>query len=109
MDKCIAETWERSRPSGAFEAYNQNLNMILDTLMAFDFKSFLLALFQTAAESLQRVASLVGDIPGQSYSAKQTWDERKGQLSTEIVSELSIVAELHRYGEVRNLLKSIRK
>jgi hypothetical protein len=109
LDKCIAETWERAQPSGAFEAYNQNLNMILDTLMAFDFKSFPPALFQTAAESLQRVASFVGDVPGQSYSAKRTWDERKGQLSTEIVSELSIVARLYGYGEVRNLLKSIRK
>jgi hypothetical protein len=109
LDKCVAETWQRSQPSGAFEAYNQNLNMILDTLMAFDFKSFPPALFQTAAESLQRVASFVGDVPGQSYSAKRTWDERKGQLSTEIVSELSIVAKLYGYGEVRNLLKSIRK
>lgn len=109
LDKCIAETWARSSPSGAFEGYNQNLNMILDTLAAFDPKSFPPALFQTAAESLQRVASFVGDVPGQSYAAKRTWEERKGQLSPEIVSELSIVAKQYSYGTLRGLLKSIHK
>jgi len=109
LEKCIAETWKRSAPNGAFEGYDQNLNLILDTLTAFDFKVFPPALFQTAAESLQRVAHYVGGSAGQSYAANKTWEDRKGELSAEIVSELSIVARQYGYGQVRDLLKSARK
>lgn len=109
LDKCIAETWERSIPKGAFEGYNQNLNIILDTLTALDFEHFPPALFHTAAESLQRVASMVGDSVGQSYAAHRTWENRKGQLSAEIVSELAIVAKQYDYSQLRQLLKSISR
>ena len=109
IDKCIAETWERSIPKAAFEGYNQNLNIILDTLTALDFDRFPPALFQTAAESLQRVAPFVGTSLGQSYAAHRTWEDRKGQLSVEMVSELSIVAKQYDYSELRGLLKAIRK
>jgi hypothetical protein len=109
FDKCVAETWKRSNPPGAFEGYNQNLIIILDTLTAFDFERFPPALFQTAAESLQRVAGLVGGKRGQSYSANTTWENRRGELSTEIVSELSSVAKQYAYGDLRELLKSAHK
>jgi hypothetical protein len=109
FDKCIAETWTRSIPNGAFHAYDQNLTMILDTLSAFDFKSFPPALFQTAAESLERVANFVGDVAGQSYAAKRTWEERKAQLNHDIVAELASVAKQYGYRALRELLKSISK
>jgi len=59
LDKCIDETWQRSLPSGAFEAYNQNLTIILDILIGFDILKIPPALFQTAAYSLDRVAYYV--------------------------------------------------
>jgi hypothetical protein len=108
LDTCIAETWRRSNPRGAFAGYNQNLTIILDTLTEFDFERFPPALFQTAAENLQRVARFVGGSIGQSYAANKTWENRKGQLSTEIVSELLNVAKQYGYGELRDLLKSAR-
>ena len=76
---------------------------------AFDFKRFPPALFQTTAESMERVAGFVGDLPGQSFAAKRTWEGRKGQLSTAIISELSIVAKQYGYAALRDLLKSIHK
>ncbi len=109
LDKCVAETWRRSNPRGAFGGYNENLNIILDTLTAFDLDRFPPALFQTAAQSLQRVARFVGGDLGQSYSAKRTWEKRKGELSTKTVSELSNVAKQYGYGELRSLLKSAHK
>ena len=109
LDKCIAETWRRSNPRGAFEGYNQNLNIILDTLTAFDFERFPPALFQTAAQSLQRVAHFVGGDFGQSYSANRTWVGRKREMSTEIVAVLSVVAKQYGYSELRELLRSIGK
>jgi hypothetical protein len=109
LDKCIAETWRRAQPRGCFEGYNQNLSIILDTLTAFEFKKFPPALFQTAAENLERVASLVGDQLGQSYSASRTWSERKKELSQSIVSELTSVAKQYGYQRLKQLLKTLGK
>lgn len=109
FNACIQETWKRAKPNGAFEPYNQNLNMVLDTLTAFDFRRFPPALFQTAAESLNEVASFVGNSLGQSYTASSTWQDRKKQLSTKIVAELQIIASQYGYSQLRALLKSMGK
>ena len=109
LDKCIVETWKRSAPKGAFEGYNENLKVILDTLAAFEFERFPPALFQTAAESLERVASQVGPQAGQSYSANRTWEDRKEELSSEVISELANVAKQYNYNRLKQLLKSVHK
>jgi hypothetical protein len=85
LDKCIHETWERSKPKGAFGGYNQNLSIILDILTLFDVDKIPPALFQTATYGLQRVGYYVGGAAGQSWSAAKTWEERKGDLSKEMV------------------------
>lgn len=108
LNKCIDETWTRSRPDGAFEGYNQNLILILDILTAFPISRFPPALFQTAAYGLQRVGYYVGDDTGQSWAAKKTWDRRKNELSKEVVDELKSIADQHGYTYVKLLAKSIK-
>ncbi len=107
LGKCIDKTWERARPNGAFEAYEQNLTIILDILTAFALERFPPALFQVAAYSLDRVAYYVGFGLGQSHSAGRTWDRRKGELTVEIVRELRNVAEQYQYVRLDSLLESI--
>ena len=107
LNKCIDETWARSRPDGAFEGYNQNLILILDILTAFSISRFPPALFQTAAYGLQRVGYYVGDDAGKSWSAKKTWDKRKNELSKEVVDELKSIADQHGYNYVKRLAKTI--
>lgn len=108
LNKCIDETWARSRPDGAFEGYNQNLIIILDILTAFPISRFPPALFQTAAYGLQRVGYYVGDCTGKSWAAKKTWDKRKNELSKEIVDELKSIASQHGYAYVERLAKTIK-
>ncbi len=108
LNKCIDETWARSRPDGAFEGYNQNLILILDILTAFPISRFPPALFQTAAYGLQRVGYYVGDDAGKSWAAKKTWDKRKNELSKEVVDELKSIAEQHGYTYVKQLAKTIK-
>lgn len=107
LNKCIDETWTRSQPSGAFEGYNQNLVLILDILTAFPANKFPPALFETSAYGLQRVGYYVGRSPGKSYAAAATWDKRKGELSKEMVKELSNFAGQHNYYDLAHLIKSI--
>lgn len=107
LNKCIDETWARSRPDGAFGGYNQNLILILDILTAFPFNRFPPALFQTAAYGLQRVGYYVGRSSGKSWAAQDTWDNRKAELSKEVVDELKSIANQHGYGYVEHLVSTI--
>jgi hypothetical protein len=105
MEKCIDETWRRSEPNGAFDAYNQQLIVVLDILTAFPLGSFPPALFHKAAYSLDRVGGYIGTTYGDSWAAHNTWNARKGDLSPEIVKELRHVAEQYMYFRVQQLLE----
>jgi hypothetical protein len=107
LNKCIDETWARSKPKGAFDGYDQNLIIILDILTAFPFNRFPPALFQTAAYSLQRVGYFVGREKGKSWSAHDTWESRKKELSMEVVKELRNIAKQHGYDYVEQLAETI--
>jgi len=107
LDKCIDETWRRSKPYGAFEAYNQNLIMIIDILTAFEPNNIPPALFQTAAYSLDRVAIFIGRMSGQSFAAATTWEQRKAELSQEIVTDLRDISHALGYSNLQQLLITI--
>lgn len=107
LNKCIDETWVRSEPNGAFEGYNDNLNLILDILTTFTLQKIPPALFETTAYALQRVGYYVGDGHGQSWAAHKTWNKRKSELSREIVDELRNFAEQHRYNYLMRLVHTI--
>ena len=107
LDKCIEETYQRSRPRGAFHGYDQALTIILDILTAFPIESFPPTLFQKAAYGLERVGYYVGDDDGQSWAAKKTWDTRVKELQPEIIGELRNIAKQYSYAYVKNLLKKI--
>ena len=107
LDKCIEETYQRSKPSGAFDGYDQGLTIILDILTAFPIENFPPALFQKAAYGLERVGYYVGGAYGQSWAAQNTWINRAKELTPEIVKELSNVAKQYSYVHVKELLKTI--
>jgi hypothetical protein len=107
LDKCIDETWTRSKPYGAFEGYNQNLILIIDILTAFPADKFPPALFETAAYGLQRVGYYVGAEAGKSHAAAITWGKRKTELSTEMIDELLHFANQHHYVYLKKLITTI--
>jgi hypothetical protein len=107
LEKCLEETWQRSIPNGAFEAYAQNLAIVLDILTAFPVKKFPPALFQSAAYSFEKVGYYVGDGLGQSHAASNLWRRRKGGLDTELVAELKVIGKQYGYAQLHKLLKEI--
>lgn len=107
LNRCIDETWARSVSYGAFEGYNQNLNIILDILTAFPIDKLPPALFQTVAYALHRVSPLVGPSTGQSWSAHRTWVSRKGELTKGTLAELKALAVQHKYSDLGVLLKDV--
>lgn len=107
LEKSIDETWKRALPKNAFGAYNENLSIILDILTLFQVETIPPALFQASAYAFDRVAGYIGRNYGQSYAAAATWDERKGELSIEMVTELKNVSNRHRYFDLNRLLESL--
>ena len=109
LDKCLTETWLRSEPKNAFEAYNQNLTLLLDILTGFNAKNIPPALFQTAAYGLERVAPYIGTDAGKSHAAARTWENRKDEIKYDRLNELKNIATQYRYIRLMRLLKTIKK
>ncbi|MBK8418871.1 SIR2 family protein [Candidatus Villigracilis saccharophilus] len=108
LDKCLTETWIRTSPSNAFEGYNQNLRLLLDILTGFSTKNIPPALFQTAY-GLERVAYYIGTGSGESWAAARTWNNRKGEISADMVKELRDIANQYSYIRLKQLLNTIKK
>jgi hypothetical protein len=108
LDKCLTETWVRSEPKSAFEGYNQNLGLLLDILTGFSTKNIPPALFQTSAYGLERVAYYVGTNSGESWAAARTWDNRKSEISADMVKELKDIANQYSYIRLKQLLNTIK-
>jgi hypothetical protein len=104
LERCIEETWVRVAPHGAFEGYGQNLDIILDILTEFPYERFPPALFQVAANALDRVSYFVGHEVGQSWKAGGTWDTRKSELPELIISDLRTFAVQHECMSLLELL-----
>ncbi len=109
LNKCLDETWSRSKPAGEFEGYNENLSIILDILTTFDFESIPPALFETTTFALQRVGFYVGRGKGQSWSASKTWQNRKNEISQQMANELSNFAKSNSYMFISKMMKEIQE
>ncbi len=88
LSKCIDKTWERSLPHGAFEAYDQQLNLLLDFLIAIPLFEIHPSLFNYIAESLDKLARYVGKKTGQSYAAANSWQKRRKDIPSDTYDEL---------------------
>lgn len=108
LDKCLTETWIRTVPDGAFEGYNQNLILLLDILTGFNTKNIPPALLQTATYGLDRISYYVGREKGKSYSAAATWDQRKREISSDMIKELNDIANQYSYKNLKKLISTIK-
>lgn len=104
---CLDKTWERAAPRGAFDAYDEQLTIILDLLTTFAFSEMPPALFELLAASLERLGGYIGNLSGQSWKASQTWTARKGSVPKDIVQELRQQAKQRRYIYTETLLHGI--
>ena len=102
--KAIEETWIRSAPNGAFEAYNENLKILLDLLEKIELSSMPPALLESLAFHLNRVGYYVGTQKGESRSAYSTWMSRKVNIPFTTIQELGLIAKSRRYNNLTHLL-----
>lgn len=105
FSKSIDETWNRSKPNGAFEAYNENLTILIDVLQYIKLEDLPPALLESVAYNLNRLSSYIGDYKGQSQSAYRTWKNRKKDIPIETQKELLNISITREYIKLKKLLK----
>lgn len=100
--------YERSRPNGAFGAYNQNLNVILDILKNVNLNKTPYIFVRFIFSRLAFLSPSIGTNLGQSYAAANTWNTEAPLLSDEVLDELGKYADTTVYNmRLKELLGKI--
>ncbi|TAH40599.1 MAG: SIR2 family protein [Bacteroidetes bacterium] len=105
FSKAIDETWLRAQPKGAFNAYNENLIILLDILENIELAKLPPALLESIAYNLDHVAYYVGRSMGESRAAYNTWEKRKENIPTDTKTELENIARARNYYRLKSLWK----
>lgn len=106
LSKAMEETWQRAEPKNAFEAYNQNLTILLDILEKIELLKCPPVLLEAIASNLNRTAYYVGNEIGASRSAYNTWEKREKNIPESIKLELKNIATTQRYQNLNKLLEN---
>jgi hypothetical protein len=91
--------WERAKPRGAFYAYNEMIEIVLDTIIEISYEKMSPALFETIASNLDRSSYYIGTELGKSRAAYNLWHRRRGEIPEIMKKELCYYAQ--QYGSYR--------
>lgn len=101
MSACIDKTWKDAAEDGAFGAYDDNLRILLDIVINYEYKKMPPALFEFVSYSLNQVLQYVSDNnikeKGKSHKATETWHSKKGEIPLEMVEQLAHYSRLKHY------------
>ena len=95
LEKVYATLYERSRPNGAFSAYDENLKVILDILKNVNLDKTPYIFVRYIFSKLSSLSPAIGTNRGQSYAAANTWDAEAPLLSQDVLSELKKYADIN--------------
>jgi hypothetical protein len=104
FSRSIEMTWERSNVSGAFNAYEENIKILLDILMNIEVKSMPPALLESVVYNLDRVSNYVGLNYGKSYSAYRYWKKYCIQIPKDSLEEIKNIVKARSYYSIKHLL-----
>lgn len=103
--KAIELTRERARPQNAFDAYDQNLKLLLDILENIELHTAPPELIITVAEDLNRLSRFIGPGFGESHAAYRTWKSRQNDLPPSMRSELVNISKAKGWTGLKQLLE----
>lgn len=97
------KSWERTRPNGAFGAYGDHLNLLLDIIFTFKLEQFPPALFDAVVYQLNKVAYYVGSRYGESQPALRVWIRRRNEMDSKMKNEILRVSKINNYYNIHSL------
>ena len=111
MRDVIKKLNQDAEPYGAFKAYDDKLIIILDIICTVPVEKMPISFLKFIAESFDSVAYYIGHSPGQSFSAYNTWNTRKGEIPNEFLHAIWDVinsSEDFSFFYLKKLLKTIK-
>lgn len=105
--RCLGKVWEETNINGAFEAYNKYLKILLDIITNYEYNKMPPILFQIVAEALDKVFYYVGNSFGDSWSAQNTWENKKKFIPDIILKELNNYAQQNRLIKVKEYTEEV--
>lgn len=88
LKRVIKKLEKEAEPYGAFEAYNRRLIVLLDIINNMSLQYMPTAFFLLLADSLNSLAHYIGDTPGKSYKAYETWSSKKVSIPKDMITAL---------------------
>jgi hypothetical protein len=107
FSKVMDECWEKAKPKGAFEAYSQNLIILLDLLKLIPLDKMPPILLESIEFNFANLAYYIGKGLGSSYSAFDIWNREKSNIPKDILEELFIISEKRFHFSLRTLLNEL--
>lgn len=89
--------YKRSRPDGAFSAYDENLRVILDILKNVNLNKTPYIFIRFIFSKLSSLSPSIGTNLGQSYAAAYTWNTEAPSLPQDVLCELKKYADTSLY------------
>jgi len=108
--KGLEEANKKTQKYGAFDAYAEELSLVLDILSLFSsIDEIPPALFVSTAEAFADLAEYIGPRTelGKAWDAFDLWEKRKCEIPKDIVKELKIYSKKYSGPSSRKLLKSL--
>lgn len=105
FQRVMEKSWEKTKPNGAFNAYADHLNILLDIICTFRLEQIPPALFEAVVYQLHKVANYVGSNKGESYSALEVWKKRRSSIDHKMKDEILRVSKLNHYYSILKLIR----
>jgi hypothetical protein len=106
IEKALDATYREALKPKMFSKYADYLNMILDMLVAFEFRELPPVLCELIVSAFDRVAGMVKNELGGSYAAADLWINRRAEISKDNIEILTNHAEKNNMYNLFSLLKS---
>ena len=89
LNKSFAVLWDRAHIQNAFSYYRDILDLLLDVIENIDYEKVPYSLLEYLINQFKEISYSIGKTPGQSWVAKDLWDERCHNIPEEFIRELN--------------------
>lgn len=89
LNKSFGILWDKAQVQNAFSYYRDILDLLLDIVENIDYEKVPFSLLEYLIKQFKDISYFVGNVPGQSWAAKNLWVQRCHDIPEEFINELN--------------------
>lgn len=89
LNKSFGILWDKAHVQNAFSYYRDILDLLLDIIENIDYEKVPFSLLEYLIEQFKEISYSIGNTAGQSWAAKNLWDNRCHSIPEEFINELN--------------------